>query len=176
MTRPLTRSLVLSIALAALLAAGGACSRKAAESGAARRPTAAVWTDILAQRDAIHAIMAKDLEDVTHDDCAQLGADSRKLEDLMRELTASVAADKSQTEGHLRALSDALGLVGQTLNAVRESALAEAPGKWVKLRFPLDQSLRTVETYFSADELGGQSVVHRPDFETSPPPEALSPV
>ncbi len=59
---------------------------------------------------------------------------------------------------------------------IRESALAEAPGQWVQLRFPLDQSLRAVESYFTPEELGGQSVAARPNFESKPPPAALSPI
>jgi hypothetical protein len=176
MARRLARSLAVSISIAALVVAGGACRKGKETAAAAPRPIAAVWSDILAQRDAMHALMTKELEDVTHEDCAQLGADSRKIESLMSELTASVAADKNQTEGHLRALGDVLGQTGQAVAKIRETALAEMPGAWVKLRFPFDQSLRDVETYFTADELGGQSVVQRPDFEATPPPAGVSPI
>jgi hypothetical protein len=176
MARRLARSLAVPLALAALVAAGGACHKAQQSDAAAARPTAAVWADVLAQRDALHQIMTKPLEDVTHADCAQVGADARQLEALMRELTASVAADKSQSEGHLRALGDVLGLTDQTITKIRETALSEMPGAWDKLRFPLDQALRAVESYFTADQLGGESVVRRPGFEASPPPTAASPV
>ena len=63
-----------------------------------------------------------------------------------------------------------------SLAKIRESALAEAPGQWINLRYPLDQSLRAVESYFTPEELGGQSVVARPDFEVKPQPAALSPI
>jgi len=131
---------------------------------------------VLNQRDAIHAIMVKELEAVTHQDCADLGADGRQVDALLTELTAAIAADKTQTEGHLRALGDVLTRVSQAVQKIRESALAEAPGMWVKLRFPFDQSLRDVETYFTPEQLGGESVVRRPGFETTPPPAGLSPI
>jgi hypothetical protein len=149
MARRLARSLAVTVTLAALVAAGGACRKTGENTAAAPRSIAAVWADILGQRDAMHELMTKALEDVTHEDCAQVGAGARQLESLMNELTASVASDKSQTEGHLRALGEILGLVGQTVTKIRETALAEMPGAWPKLRFPLDQSLRDVETFAS---------------------------
>jgi hypothetical protein len=172
----MARRLALSLSLAALVASGVACHKAQETDARTPRPTTTVWADILAQRDAMHVLMTKELEDVTHEDCAQLGADSRKIEDLMGELRASVAADKNQSEGHLRALGDVLGQTDQTVAKIRESALNETPGAWAKLRFPLDQSLRSVETYFTAEQLGDQSVVHRPGFEASPPPSGASPI
>ncbi|HXX48460.1 MAG TPA: hypothetical protein VEN47_09545 [Myxococcota bacterium] len=176
MARRVARSLAVSLALAALLAAGSACHKAKEADAAAPRATASVWADVLTARDAMHAIMAKPLEDVTHADCAELGVEARKVDALMSELTATVAADKDQSEGHLRAIGDVLGLTNQVLVKIRESALAETPGTWEKLRFPFDQSLHSVETYFTADQLGGQSVVRRPGYETTPLPPPLSPV
>jgi len=176
MARRVARSLAVSLALAALLAASSAC-HKAKEAGAAApRSTAAVWADILTARDAMHAIMAKPLEDVTHADCTELGVEARKFDGLMGELTAAVAADKNQTEGHLRAVGDVLGLTNQVLAKIRESATGEMPGMWEKLRFPFDQALHSVEAYFTPDQLGGQSVVQRPGFEAKPQPAAPSPI
>jgi hypothetical protein len=176
MARRIARSLALSLSLAAVVFAGSACRKPKETASGPTRPVAAVWADVLAQRDAIHGIMVKELEAVTHQDCADLGADARKLDGLVTELTAAVSADKTQTEGHLRAVGDVLNRVSASVQKIRESALAEAPGMWVKLRFPFDQALRDVETYFSPEQLGGESVVRRPGFEVTPPPAGLSPV
>ena len=42
----------------------------------------AIWAEVLAQRDKIQAIIAKELEDVTHEDCAALGAAARRVDEL----------------------------------------------------------------------------------------------
>lgn len=167
--------LVVSLALAAAFA--GACSRSEQESrpGAARS-LSAIWTDVLAQRDAIQTLMNKPLEDVTHEDCSALGDAARKLDGYMNELRGAVAAKSEKDEGRLRAIGDVILRMQSTTSQIRESALAEAPGAWAQLRYPFDQTVRSVETYFSADELGGQSVLTRPNFETKPIPPPPSPI
>ncbi|HTO70306.1 MAG TPA: hypothetical protein VMR31_10635 [Myxococcota bacterium] len=177
MTRRLARVVSVSIALAALVAGGAACSRKSApEAAGANRPLSAIWPEVLAQRDIMHEIMLKPLEDVTHEDCAKVGAASRQLGALVKELTITVSLDKTLTEGRLRMLGDLLNRLDLAITKVRESALDEAPGLWVKLRFPLDQTLHDLESMFSAADLGGQSVVTRPGYETQPAPEGVSPI
>ena len=173
-------TLAVAVSLAALLGAG--CSRsgdpvpsKGAEI-ARTRPMAAIWADVLTQRDAIHMILVKDLEEVSHADCDAVGASARRIDDLYSELVNNIGAKSGEDEGRLRSIGDAVTRASGVIAKVRESAIAEAPGLWVILRYPLDQSLRELESYFTADDLGQESVMNRPGFEASPPPASLSPI
>jgi hypothetical protein len=164
----------LALALAVL---AGACSRQAKqEAKPGERTLAAIWGDVLARRDSLHELMTKPLEDVTHEDCAKVRDDAREVGDLMQEFGAALTRGNGLPEGQLRTMGEVVTSVAQVAAQIRAQALNEAPGSFVKLRYPFDQSLRQVESYLSADDLGGQSVVRRPDFETSPPPEGLSPI
>lgn len=170
--------LAVSLSLAVALGAGCSRSRDSKPADAAApgtRPLAAIWADVLTQRDVMHLLFIKPLEDVTHEDCAALGASARRLDQLMTELSNRVGGTSGQGEGRLRAIGEVLTRITAVISKARESALAESPGAWVKLRYPLDQSLRDFETYFTADDLG-ESVMSRPGFETTAPPEALSPI
>jgi hypothetical protein len=168
----------VSLSLAVVLGAGCSRSRdsKPADSPVpGMRPFAAIWADVLTQRDVLHILFIKPLEDVTHEDCAAAGAAARKLDQLTTELANHVGGMSGQGEGRVRAIGEVITRMSSVITKVRESAIAESPGVWVKLRFPLDQSLHEFETYFSAADLG-ESVLNRPGFETTAPPEALSPV
>ncbi|MFI5315999.1 MAG: hypothetical protein ACHQ6T_09865 [Myxococcota bacterium] len=176
MPRRITLCFAVSLMLVAALGGGCSRSRESKPPTPSARSLAAIWSDILAQRDAMHAIFTKDLELVTHEDCASVSAAARRIDELTSEFVNRVGATSAPGEGRLRALGDALGRVSAVLAKVRETALAEAPGAWVGLRFPLDQSLKGLESYFTADDLGNQSVTARPDFETSPPPPPFSPI
>jgi len=173
MTRSLAVRLALPLALLAALASG--CSRKeeAPKPGAAR-PLSAVWPDLLAQRDAIQKLLHKPIEDVTHEDCSALGAAARNVDALTNEALGAISDKLAGDEGKLRAIGDIVIRLQAVTNQLRESALAEAPGKWLALAFPLDQTLRLAESYFTPEELGGQSVASRSDFETKPQPAPLS--
>ena len=176
MTRCLSARVALSLALVAALAAGCSRSGDPATKPAPVRPLSAIWPDVLAQRDTIQTLLAKPLEEVTHDDCRALGAAARSVEELIGQILDYAPTAGEQNEGRLRAIGDMVIRMQGITGKIRESALAETPGEWVKLRYPLDQVLRAVESYFTPEEIGGQSVAARPDFETKPPPAALSPI
>jgi hypothetical protein len=180
MQRRFAVKLTVALSLAALLGIG--CSRSGdskAPSDAAiagTRTIAAIWADVLTQRDVIHLIFVKDLEDVTHEDCSAVGAAARRLDELYSELASHVSAKGGQAEGPMRALGDVTMRASGVVAKVRETALAEAPGAWANLRYPLDQSLRELESYFTADELAQESVMNRPGFEAKPPEAPVSPI
>ena len=172
--RPAAR-LALSLSLLAALAVG--CSRsEEAKKTAAVRPMSSIWPEVLAQRDKMQDLMAKPIEEVTHDDCAALGAAARRVDELTGDILSTVPTMPDQSEGKLRALGDVIIHMQGAIAKIRESALAEAPGQWIGLRYPLDQSLRALESYFTVEDLGGQSVAGRANFETKPQPPALSPI
>jgi hypothetical protein len=98
------------------------------------------------------------------------------VDELTGDILSTVPTMADQSEGKLRSLGDVIIRMQGAIAKIRESALAEAPGQWIGLRFPLDQTLHAVETYFTPEELGGQSVAARPNFETKPQPAALSPI
>lgn len=169
-------SAAVAVSLAVLL--GGGCSRSSDSKPPApqARSLADIWVDALTQRDAIHLVFMKELEEITHEDCAAVGASARRLDELFSELVNVLGATSGQDEGKLRTIGDVLTRASAVTAKVRETALAEAPGAWVNLRFPLDQALREVESYLNPDDLRGESVVNRPGFETKPPPAPLSPI
>ncbi|HTO07008.1 MAG TPA: hypothetical protein VMR86_08090 [Myxococcota bacterium] len=174
MTRRSAARPALALAFAALLVA--ACSRgHEAPKPVAGRTLAQIWPDILEQRDVIHAGFAKPLEEVTHQDCADVDAAARKIDALTSELGGALVPLKLDP-GRMRALGNAVSSLSAVTQQIRETALAEAPGAWPRLRFPLDASLRAFENFFSADDLGHQSVTLRPGFETAPLPAPLSPI
>jgi hypothetical protein len=173
--RPAAR-LALSLSLLAAFAVGCSRSQHEAKKTTDVRPMSAIWPEVLAQRDKMQDLMAKPLEEVRHEDCAALGSAARRVDELTADILSTVPTMADQTEGKLRALGDVIIQMQGATAKIRESALAEAPGQWIGLRFPLDQSLRAVESYFTAEELGGQSVASRPNFETKPQPAALSPI
>jgi hypothetical protein len=171
----LAARLALSLGLAAALAVG--CSRSGeTPKTAPMRPLSAIWPEVLAQRDTMQALMLKPLEEVTHADCTALGAAARKVDELTGEILSYVPTMPNQDEAKLRALGDVIIHMQSVTAKIRESALAEAPGQWVGLRFPLDQTLRGFESYFTPEEVGGQSVASRENYETKPQPAALSPI
>ena len=179
MPRRFSQCFAVPLSLVAVLAVG--CSRAGDSKPGDKavpgtRPIAAIWADVLGQRDTIHSIFTKDLESVTHEDCAALGASARRVDELTTELVSHVGGTSGQSDTRLRALGDAIARMAAVFAKVRETALSEAPGAFVNLRYPVDQSLRQVESYFSADDLGNESVLNRPGFETQPPPPAASPI
>jgi hypothetical protein len=176
MHRRVTVNLALSLALAALFAAG--CSRSG-DSTAAKAPDkslADLWARVLTQRDQMHIAFMKPIEDVTHEDCASVGAAGRRMDELFGDLVNVIGAQSGRDAGRLRSLGDVITHASQIVAQVREAGLNEAPGAWPALRYPLDQSLRAIEAFFTADELGNESVTQRPGFETSPLPTPPSPV
>jgi hypothetical protein len=180
MLRRTAVNLAIVLSLAALLAAG--CSRSgdskppADKAIGGTRPVAEIWADVLAERDKIHEAFVKELEAVTHEDCAAVGASAQRLDALYTELVNHLGARSGDDLGRMRQLGDAIRGASAVVQKVRESALAEAPGSWPPLRFPFDRSLRDVERYFTAEELASGSVVNRPGFEAAPPPAARSPI
>lgn len=173
--RPATR-LALSLSLLAALAVGCSRAGEHAKKTADVRPMSAIWPEVLAQRDKMQDLMAKPLEEVTHEDCLALGAAARRVDELTGDILSTVPTMPDQSEGKLRSIGDVIIQMQGATGKIRESALAEAPGQWIGLRYPLDQTLRGVETYFTPEDLGGQSVAARPNYETKPQPAALSPI
>jgi hypothetical protein len=167
----------VAVSLAALVGAG--CSRSSDSpkpEAAAVRAVGDIWVDVLVQRDVIHLVFMKELEVVSHEDCAEVGAAARRMDDLFTELTNALGGMTSADAGRARSLGEVLTRTTGVIAKVRETALAEAPGAWPALRFPLDASLREVESYLNPDDLRGESVMRRPGFETKPLPEPLSPI
>jgi len=167
----------LSLSLVLIAALVSACSRREEPAKpSVHRELSAIWSDMLAQRDAIQKLLHRPIEEVTHEDCSALGAAARQIDQLTNDILAAVTDKHAGNEGQLRALGDVIIRLQAVTNKLRESALAEAPGQWPALAFPLDQTLRAVETYFTPEDLGGQSVAARPDFEKNPLPAPLSPI
>jgi len=167
----------LSLSLALIAALVCACSRRdESAKPSVHRQVSAIWSDMLAQRDAIQKLLHRPIEEVTHEDCSALGAAARQIDKLTNDVLAAVTDEHAGNEGELRAFGDAIIRLQAVTNKLRESALAEAPGQWAALAFPLDHTLRGVETYFTPEDLGGQSVAARPDFEAKPLPPPLSPI
>ncbi len=160
-------------ALAAFLCA--ACSRSSDSPPPTALPgqrnVAAVWADMLTQRDQIHLIFIKDMEQVTHQDCRDMGAAAARMTELYSELLNILGATSTPDDrGRMRSLGEAVGRASNVVTRIRESALAEAPGMWPAMRWGLDNSIRDVESYFSAEALNSESIVKRPGFETTTPP------
>ena len=168
--------LALSLSLLAALAVGCSRSEQAKKPAAEVRPMSAIWPEVLAERDKMQDLMNKPLEEITHDDCTALGAAARRVDELTGDILSTVPTMADQSEGKLRSLGDVIIQMQGAIGKIRESALAEAPGQWINLRYPLDQTLHALESYFTPEELGGQSVAARPNFETKPQPAALSPI
>jgi hypothetical protein len=169
--------LSVAASLAALLLLG--CSRSSDSKPAAalpgQRTIAAIWADLLTQRDQIHLVFIKDMELVTHQDCRDMGAAAARMNELYSELLNVLGAQTTlEDRGRVRALGDAVGRASSVSTRIRESALMEAPGMWPAMRYPLDQSLRDVESYFTAADLNSESIVNRPGFEPTPLPPAPS--
>src|SRR5262245_2994046 len=84
-------------ALAVLLCA--ACSRsgdsKPAAAPAGQRTVAAVWADMLTQRDQIHLIFVKDMEQVTHQDCRDMGTAAARMNELYSEMLNILGAQST---------------------------------------------------------------------------------
>jgi hypothetical protein len=177
MNRRIAARLAFSLGLIAALASGCSREKEEAQAPSDARPLSVIWPEVLAQRDILQDMFAKPLEEVTHEDCAAVGAAARRIDALSGEILSWVPASASgKDEGRLRSIGDVVIQMQGVTSKIRESALAETPGQWIYLRFPLDQTLRSAETYFTPEELGGQSVAARPNFESKPQPAALSPI
>jgi hypothetical protein len=166
-----------TVALSILVVASLSCSRSEHAAAPAVRPLSAIWGEVLTQRDTIHEAFVKDLVEVNHKDCSDVGTAARRIDELASELMNVMAAGAGgKDEGSMRALGNAVTRLTDVVGKIRESALAEAPGAWLELRFPLDFALREIEHYFTGDVLGQQSVTSRPGFETQPLPPPPSPI
>ncbi|HTO55038.1 MAG TPA: hypothetical protein VMR50_16770 [Myxococcota bacterium] len=169
----LRRSALLSLAALVLLSACSRSEHKPPAPGS--RTPAAIWGDVLGQRNNIHLGFVKELEEVTHKDCADVGASAHRLDDLLSELMNTLGATISD-RGQLRSIGDAASRLNSVVSQIRESALAESPGAWPELRFPLDFALYQMEQIVSPGVLGPDSVTSCPGFETKPLPRPPSPV
>jgi hypothetical protein len=167
--------LVISLALTIVL--GVSCSRSEHKPAAdSARTLAQIWAEVLGERDTIHLIFIKEIEEVNHQDCADLGAAARRIDDLTGEMVNSIGATSGQGEDRLRSIGNAVSRMASVTTKIRETALAESPGAFPELRFPLDYALHDIEYFFSADDLGHESVMARPGYETAPLPPPLSPI
>jgi hypothetical protein len=173
-----SQSLCIAVSLALCVLTASACggSREKPGGEVKARPLPEIWKDVLAARDQFRVVSDKDLADVTHEDCALAGAAGRQLDQLSTELMQRIAETSSIDEGKKRTLASPLTQLQGVGNKLREAALDEAPGSFVVFKFPLDEALHAVESYFTAGELGAESVASRPNYESKPPPAPLSPV
>jgi hypothetical protein len=110
-----------------------------------------------------------------HEDCAEVSAGASQLETLLTELQIRVAQE--QTFGDAaRGIDSHVGLTLGVVTTLRDNAVQEVVGMLPGGMIQLDAFLRGLESHFTPDQLGGQSVTTRPGFNPNPPPAPPSPV
>jgi hypothetical protein len=166
------RSLVV---LALVAGAGCSGSDEAAKPGTVQaRDLPAIYADVLTQRDRVHKAIAKGTE-MWHEDCAEVSAGAGQLETLLTELQARAAAMPEFGE-KVRGIDSHLGLTLGVVTTMRDHALQEVVGMLPGSMIQLDAFLRGLESHFTPEQLGGQSVTERPGFNPNPPPPPPSPI
>ena len=138
------------------------------------RALPAIWADILAQRDRVHAAVSKGT-DMWHEDCAEVSSAAAAMDALLVELNRRVAEEPS-LEARRRHIDELVGYLQVTSSTLREKAVDEVVGPFPALMIGLDAVLKSVEGAFTSDEIGSESVVTRPGFNTVRPARAASPV
>lgn len=166
-----------SLVVLALVAATG-CSRSS-EDGARpasvqARDIRAIYADILAQRDRVRKATSKGTE-MWHEDCAEVSAAAAELETLLAELQQRAAATP-ELAGQMTGLESHVGLTLGVLTSLRDNAAQEVVGMLPPSANQLDAYLRGLESHFTPEQLGGESIENRPGFDPSPPAAPLSPV
>ena len=164
------------IVLGLILTAG--CSGSGEKGGAAgvvqARELPAIYGDILTQRDRIQKAIGKS-PDMWHEDCAEVAAGASELENLLTELMQRTTQMPELGEAATGVQSH-VGLTLGVIAAMRDNAIQEIVGMLPGSMIQLDAYLRGLESHFTPEQLGGQSVTTRPNFNPEPPPPALSPV
>jgi hypothetical protein len=148
-------------------AAGGSTTVQA-------RSLAAVWADVLTQRDRIHEAVSKGT-DMWHEDCAQVSAATASLDSLAVELGKSVAV-LPEGEARRTGVELLLGYLQATTSTMRAAAIEEQVGSLPGMMIGLDALLQGIESHLTPEELGSQSVVTRPGFNPVRPPPPPSPI
>ena len=138
------------------------------------RALPAIWAEILTQRDRVHAAVSKGT-DMWHEDCAEVSSAAAAMDALVIELNRRVAEEPS-LEARRKHIGELVGYLQVTNKALREKAIDEVIGPFPALMIGLDAVLQAVEDVFSRDEIGSESVVTRPGFNTVRPPQVASPV
>lgn len=173
---------IVGLLMALALSLGSGCQESVeTESGAGAeggqiqaRSLPVIWLDVLAQRDRIHEAVSKGT-DMWHEECAQISSAAVSIDGLALEIRQRIAENPS-TEPRFRALADLLGYLQVSAAAFRENAVEEVIGAFPSLMIGLDALLQGIENHFTRDEIGSESVVTRPGFNTVHPPPPPSPV
>lgn len=175
--RRIAGSLATSLVALALIAGTG-CSGSgddgAKPATVQAREMPAIYADILTQRDRAQKAIAKGT-DMWHEDCAEVAAASAQLETLLTELQQRAAA-MPELGDRARGIDSHVGLTLGVISTLRENAVQEIVGMLPGSMIQLDAYLRGLESYFTPEQIGGESVTARPGFNPNPPPPPLSPV
>lgn len=160
------------------LALGAGCSGSGDESKKSEtieaREVPAIYADILAQRDLIHAAISKGTA-MWHEDCAQVVAAANELNDLFLELQKRAATLPSLDERR-RGFESHAGLTLGLVATMEERARGEIVGALPALMIELDRFLLGLEHYFTPEQLGGRAVAQQPGFNPNRPPPPPSPI
>jgi len=175
------RRIVGSLLVLALTFAVG-CSKSDDKSGGAPAESAtvqarslpAIWSDVLKQRDRIQVATAKGT-DMWHEDCAEVASAAGALDALVVELNRRIAEEPS-LEARRRRIDEMVGYLQVTSTTLRSTAVDESIGPFPALMIGFDAVLKGVEDVFTKDEIGSESVVTHPGFNTVRPPLPPSPV
>ena len=167
------------VALALALGSGCSDSGQPGEDASASttvqpRTISVIWVDILAQRDLIYGAISKGT-DMWHEDCAQVSAAAAAIDPLAVELGKSlyVIPAKDPRRGGVELL---LGYLLTTTAQIRTAAVDEQVAPLPGMMIGLDALLQGIESHLTREELGSQSVVTRPGFNTVRPPPMPSPI
>ncbi len=163
--------------VALALVAGSGCS--SGEQGATTatlepRELSAIYADILTQRDRAQKAIAKGTA-MWHDDCAEVSAAAGQLEALITELQRRAAAMPEIGE-RMRGIDSHIGLTLGVIANLRENAVGEVVGMLPGAMIQLDAFLRSLEAFFTPEQIGTESVTARPGFNPNPPPPPPSPI
>jgi hypothetical protein len=148
---------------------------EAAKSGVVEpRELSVIYGDVLKQRDRIEKAIGKGSE-MWHEDCAEVASASAELETLMTEVLMR-ATQMPELGEAIRGVESHVGLTMGVIANLRETAVQEVVGMLPGGMIQLDAFLRGLETHFTPEQLGGQSVTTRPNFNPEPPAPPHSPV
>ena len=110
-----------------------------------------------------------------HEDCAEVASAAAALDPLAIELSQRVE-ERVSDEVRRRGIQDLTGYLQTTILRLRSEAIDETIGALPGLMIAMDALLQGLETHFTREEIGNESVVTRPGFNPFHPPPAPSPV
>jgi hypothetical protein len=138
------------------------------------RDVQAIYADMLTQRDRIQKAIGKGTE-MWHEDCAEAAAGAAELETLMTELLQRTSQMPELADA-ARGVQSHVGLMLGVITTLRDHAVQEVVGMLPGSMIQLDAYMRGLESLFTPEQLGGQSVTTHPNFNPEPPKPPLSPV